>query len=157
MDISDPKDGTGSFGESAMKYVSLKLEGCKYRWLENFAVISNKILVVLVAIMIGVVILQLAGIALAFVIGWMVNSIVLGFVLTAIIFALALVAVYVRRETLFLPRISRMYSKMFFGEEIADIKKAREENALRRQMGQMELQAAVLAKVFDFLKRVMGR
>ena len=157
MDTSDPKDGIGSFGESAMNYVSLKVEGCKYRWLENFAVISNKILVVLVAIMLGVVILQLAGIALAFVIGWMVDSLVLGFVLTAIIFALVLVAVYVKRETLFLSRISGMYSKMFFGKEITDIKRAREENAIRKQMGQMELQSVVFAKVFDILKRMMDR
>ncbi len=143
MDTLHRKDEIGSFGESAKEYVTLKVNGYKYRAAENFAIISNKTLVVLVAIMLGVVILQFVGFAIAFMIGGMVGNIALGFVSTAIIFALVLAAVYARRETLFLARMRGMYSRMFFGKEIGDLKGAEAENALREQMKQVELQAHV--------------
>lgn len=141
MDIQDNKTEFGSLEQSVKDYVNLRVDEYKYKGVENFSIISNKTLVVLVAVMLGVVILQLAGFAVAFMIGEIVGSTAIGFGATALIFVVVLLVVYARRDSLFLDKMFRMYSRMFFGSEIADLKGARQENMYKIKMKEMELGA----------------
>ncbi len=141
MDIQDNKTEFGSLEQSVKDYVNLRVDEYKYKGVENFSIISNKTLVVLVAVMLGVVILQLAGFAVAFMIGEIVGSTAIGFGATALIFVVVLLVVYARRDSLFLDKMLRMYSRMFFGSEIADLKGARQENMYKIKMKEMELGA----------------
>lgn len=100
--------------QDVKEYVNLKVDGYKLKGVENFSIISNKVLVTLVATMLGAVILQLLGFALAFFLGELTGSTALGFGITAIMFAIALIIIYAKRETLFLNKMVRMYMKMFF-------------------------------------------
>ena len=61
MDKQDDKVKLGSLEQSVKDYVNLRVDEYKYKGVENFSILSNKTLVVLVAVMLGVVILQLAG------------------------------------------------------------------------------------------------
>ena len=133
------KEKLGSLEQSVKEYVNLRVDEYKYKGVENFSIISNKTLVVLVAVMLGAVILQLAGFAVAFMIGELVGSTAAGFGITALLFAIGLVVIYTRRDTLFLSKMMRMYSRMFFGADIADIKAAQQENSYKIKMKEMEL------------------
>ena len=95
-------------------YVNLRVDEYKLKGVENFSILSNKVLVILIATMLGAVILQLLGFAVAFMIGEITGSTALGFGFTAMVLAIALLIIYVKRETLFLNRMVRMYVKMFF-------------------------------------------
>ena len=85
------KEKLGSLEQSVKEYVNLRVDEYKYKGVENFSIISNKTLVVLVAVMLGAVILQLAGFAVAFMIGELVGSTAAGFGITALLFAIGLV------------------------------------------------------------------
>ena len=141
MDIKDDKVKLGSLEQSVKEYVNLRVDEYKYRGVENFSILSNKTLVVLVAVMLGAVILQLAGFAIAFMIGELVGSTAIGFGATALIFVVVLLVVYAKRDSLFLGKMFKMYSRMFFGSEIADVKAARQENSYKIKMKEMELSA----------------
>ena len=135
------KEKLGSLEQSVKEYVNLRVDEYKYKGVENFSIISNKTLVVLIAVMLGAVILQLAGFAIAFMIGELVGSTAAGFGITALLFAIGLVVIYIKRDTLFLSKMMRMYSRMFFGADIADIKAAQQENSYKIKMKEMELGA----------------
>ena len=141
MDRQDDKVKLGSLEQSVKDYVNLRVDEYKYKGVENFSILSNKTLVVLVAVMLGAVILQLAGFAIAFMIGEFVGSTAAGFAITALLFVVGLLIIYMKRDTLFLPKMMRLYSRMFFGSEIADIKAAQQENSYKIKMKEMELGA----------------
>lgn len=141
MDKQDDKVKLGSLEQSVKDYVNLRVDEYKYKGVENFSILSNKTLVVLVAVMLGVVILQLAGFAVAFMIGELVGSTAIGFGATALIFVVVLLVVYLKRDSLFLGKMFKLYSRMFFGSEIEDIKAASQENAYKIKMKEMELGA----------------
>lgn len=139
--MEEKKEKLDSLGQSVKEYVNLRVDEYKYKGVENFSILSNKTLVVLVAVMLGVVILQLAGFAVAFMIGELVGSTAIGFGATALIFVVVLLVVYLKRDSLFLGKMIKLYSRMFFGSEIEDIKAARQENAYKIKMKEMELGA----------------
>ena len=101
--------------DTAVEYLNIKIDEYKIKTVENLSLLTNKILVALVATMLGTVTLLLLGVALAFVIGAMTGSIAWGFIIVAILFAEALLMVYISRKTLFLSKMKQMYMKMFFG------------------------------------------
>ncbi len=112
----EPKDGRlDDIRQTVKDYVNLKTDEYKLKGVENFSIISNKLLVMLIATMLGAVILQLLGFTIAFTIGELTGSTAIGFCATALLFAIALAIIYLKRETLFLNRMVRMYAKMFFG------------------------------------------
>ena len=135
------KEKLGSLEQSVKEYVNLRVDEYKYKGVENFSIISNKTLVVLVAVMLGAVILQLAGFAIAFMIGEFIGSTAAGFGIVALLFVIGLLFIYMKRDTLFLQKMLRLYSRMFFGSEIADIKAAQQENSYKIKMKEMELGA----------------
>ena len=139
--MEEKKEKLDSLGQSVKEYVNLRVDEYKYKGVENFSIISNKTLVVLVAVMLGAVILQLAGFAIAFMIGEFIGSTAAGFGITALLFVIGLLVIYMKRDTLFLSKMMRLYSRMFFGSEIADIKAAQQENAYKIKMKEMELGA----------------
>lgn len=101
--------------QTVKDYVNLRTDEYKLKGVENFSIISNKLLVMLIATMLGAVILQLLGFTIAFTIGELTGSTAIGFCATALLFAIVLAIIYLKRETLFLNRMVRMYAKMFFG------------------------------------------
>ena len=139
--MEEQRDKLGSLEQSVKEYVNLRVDEYKYKGVENFSIISNKTLVVLVAVMLGAVILQLAGFAIGFMIGELVGSTAAGFGATALIFVVGLLIIYIKRDTLFLAKMMRMYSRMFFGSDVADIKAAQQENSYKIKMKEMELGA----------------
>lgn len=100
---------------TAREYLNIRLDEYRLKGVENFSIISNKVLVTLIATMLGAVILQLLGFALAFFIGDMLGSTAWGFVIMAILFGCALGVIWAKRNTMFLSRMIQMYMKMFFG------------------------------------------
>lgn len=105
----------GEIQETAKEYINLRLDEYKLKGVENFSLLSNRILVILVATMLGAVMLQLLGFAFAFLIGELIGSTALGFAIMSVIFGCILAIIYAKRETLFTNRMIRMYMKMFFG------------------------------------------
>ena len=102
--------------DAAMEYLNIKVDGYKYKTAENLSLLTNKILVALIATMLGTVILLLLGFALAFFIGQLLGNTAWGFIITALLFGEALLAVYICRKTLFMEKIMQMYLKMIFGK-----------------------------------------
>lgn len=103
--------------QTVKDYVNLRVDEYKLKGVENFSILSNKVLVILITTMLGAVILQLLGFAIAFMIGELTGSTAIGFGATALLFAIILAIVYAKRDTLFLNRMIRMYAKMFFGNK----------------------------------------
>ena len=101
--------------DTAVEYLNVKADEYKIKTVDNLSLLTNKILVALIATMLGTVILLLLGVALAFILGAMTGSIAWGFIIVAILFAEALLMVYISRKTLFMDKVKRMYLKMFFG------------------------------------------
>lgn len=107
----------GELSETAKEYINLRIDEFKLKGVENFSIISNKALIILIATMLGAVILQLLGFAFAFFIGDMVGSTALGFTIIALIFGAALWFIYAKRNSLFLNKMVQMYMKMFFNNK----------------------------------------
>ena len=95
-------------------YMSLKMTEYKLKGAESSAIVTNRLLVILVMTILGGIILQLLGFSVAFMAGELLGSIPLGFGATALVFAAVLGAVYANRKRLFLNRMVRMYVRMFF-------------------------------------------
>ncbi len=104
----------GKISRTAIEYMGLKVDCCKLKCIENLSIISNKLLVVLIATMFGAVVLQLLGFALAFLLAELTGSIALGFAIISATFAMFLAIVYAKRDTLFIKGLARMYKRMFF-------------------------------------------
>ena len=142
MDANENNSRLDDFSRTAREYVNLRLDEYRLKGVENFSIISNKALVMLVATMLGAVILQLLGFAFAFFIGDLLGSTALGFVIMALLFLCALCFIYAKRETLFIGKMIRMYMKMFFGDNsFEDLKEAQVETRHKIAIKEMELQA----------------
>ncbi|MBQ5827821.1 MAG: hypothetical protein IIW47_03380 [Bacteroidales bacterium] len=102
--------------DTAVEYLNTRVEGYKYKMVGNLSLLTNKIMVALIATMLGTVILLLSGFALAFIIGALLGSTAWGFIIVTLLFTEALVAIYLCRRTLFIKRITQMYLRMFFGD-----------------------------------------
>ena len=98
-------------------YINLKVNSCKERLIGNFSLISSRALAALAITMLGTVILQLSGIAAAFFIARLTGSFALGFFIVLLIFAAALIVVYIKRDTFFMDSMVKMYRKIFFVKE----------------------------------------
>ena len=140
MDKLDEKVELGSITETLKEYVDLKVDEYKCKGVENLSLLSNKALAVLVAIMLGAVILQFAGFSIAFIISAVTGSFAIGFGVVALAFAFMLMYVYANRDILFIGRMVKMYSKMFFGKEMEDMKPFQQENMYRIRMKELELE-----------------
>lgn len=97
-------------------YINLKLNSCKEKLAWDLSLVSSKALAALVMTMLGAVILQLGGIATAFLIAELTGSFALGFFIVFLIFATALVILYIKRDTLFFDSMIKMYRKIVFGK-----------------------------------------
>lgn len=115
MDELNPNSRISEISGTAKEYLNLRLDEYKLKGVENFSLISNKVLVTLIATMLGAVILQLLGFALAFFTGDLLGSTALGFVMVALVFGSVLAVIYAKRDSLFINRMIQMYMKMFFG------------------------------------------
>ena len=116
MERSNYSTLLGIVADTAVEYLNIKIDEYKIKTVENLSLLTNRILVALIATMLGTVILLLLGVALAFVLGAMTGNIAWGFIIVAILFAEALLMVYISRKTLFLNKMKQMYMKMFFGK-----------------------------------------
>ena len=114
MGEQDQNKSLGDIKQTVQDYVNLRIDEYKLKGIENMSILSAKTLVILIATMLGAVILQLLGFAAAFLIGEIVGSTAAGFGITAVLFAIVLYIVYIKRNTLFLNRMVRLYAKMFF-------------------------------------------
>lgn len=100
--------------DTAVEYLNIRVGEYKMKTVENLSILTNKILVALIATMLGTVILLLLGVALAFFLGAMLGNIAWGFIFVAFLFAQALFMVYICRKTLFTNKMKQMYLKMLF-------------------------------------------
>lgn len=100
--------------QTLKEYMTLKITEYKLKGAENSAIITSRMLVILVMILLSCIILQLLGFSVAFMAGELLGSIPLGFGATALIFAALLRTVYANRKRLFLNKMVRMYVRMFF-------------------------------------------
>ena len=98
-------------------YISLKINSCKEKLVWDLSLVSSKALAALTITMLGAVILQLGGIAVAFFIAELTGSFALGFFIVFVIFAAALLILYTRRNTVFISSMIKMYRKIVFGKE----------------------------------------
>ena len=141
MDKLDDKMELGSITQTLKEYADLRVDEYKCKGVENLSLLSNKALAALVAIMLGAVILQFAGFSIAFIISAVTGSFAVGFGAVALAFVLMLAYVYTKRDTLFIGKMVKMYSKMFFGREMEEIKPFQQENMCRLRMKEIELEA----------------
>jgi hypothetical protein len=70
--------------DSTKDYINLKIDEYKLKGVENFSILTNKMIYILLAIMLGGVILQLLGFALSFFVGSLFNSTAIGFLIVAV-------------------------------------------------------------------------
>ena len=98
-------------------YINLKVNSCKEKLVWDLSLVSNRALAALVITMLGAVILQIGGIAAAFFIGELLGSLALGFFIVFLTFAVALIILYIKRDTVFMESMIRMYRKIVFGKE----------------------------------------
>lgn len=98
-------------------YVNLKVNSCKEKLVCDLSLVSSKALAALVMTMIGAVMLQIGGIATAFFMAELTGSFALGFFIVFLIFATALVILYLNRNSVFMDSMLKMYSKIVFGAD----------------------------------------
>lgn len=127
--------------DSGKEYINLRIDEIKLKSVENLAKLSNKLIVLLLAIMLGGVILQLSGLALSYFIGQLVGNTALGFLLVAIFFLLVLLLLFIFRDKLFLNKLVKLFVGIFFDTEIqsVDVLK-REQEALRQKIVSKEME-----------------
>lgn len=130
-------DSDGGLISSLREYINMRMDRFTLKCVENVSVLSSKVIVVLIFVMLGVVILQLLGFALSYMLGTLLGSNALGFLAVAGIFIIALLVIFCMRKRLFKDSIVRMFAKMFFSgkdsgnsetvENIEDVRKAEED------------------------------
>jgi len=103
--------------QTTKEYINLRIDQYKLKGVENLSLLSNKALVVLVITVLCIVILQLLGFAASFFIGELLGNTALGFAAMSLIFVLAIVVIYTKRDSLFLNKMVRMYMKMLFSDD----------------------------------------
>lgn len=115
----DPENNTtpDDITASAKEYVNLKIDEYKLKGAEHLAVLSNKMIFLLIATMLGGVILQLMGLALAYFTGELIGDTALGFIIVALFFAIILFVLYTRRAKLFTDKLVILFVKIFFEKE----------------------------------------
>lgn len=105
---------------STKEYINLKIDQYKLKGAEHLSVLSNKLIFLLIATMLGGVILQLCGLALAYFAGQLIGNTALGFLAVAAVFALFLWILYRKRENLFTDKLVVLFIKIFFEKENPD-------------------------------------
>lgn len=100
--------------DSGKEYINLKIDEVKLKSVAHLAKLSNKLIVLLLAIMLGGVVLQLSGLALSYFIGQLVGSVALGFLIVAIFFLVILALLFIFRDRLFLNKLVRLFIGVFF-------------------------------------------
>lgn len=108
----DPDD-EGLFA-SLKEYVNMKLDSFTLKAVEDISIVSGKVILILIFTMLGVVILQLLGFALAYFIGEQLGSNALGFLIVGGVFVIALLVVFLMRKKLFTNSIVKLFINMFF-------------------------------------------
>lgn len=117
--MNEPEKNTplDEITSSTKEYINLKIDEYKLKGVEHLSVLSNKMIFLLIATMLGGVILQLTGLALAYFAGQLVGNTALGFIIVAVIFAGILYIVYTKRERLFTDKLVALFIKIFFEKE----------------------------------------
>lgn len=120
MDNTSYKDDADvtirGFRNEVKEYINLKVDEYKLRGVEGLATLTGKAIFFLLSTMIGGVVLQLAGLALALLVSQLVGNMALGFAIVALLFAVVLAMLFVARKRLFVNRLVRMYIGLFFKE-----------------------------------------
>lgn len=114
MNESGNKTQLDDISSSAKEYVNMKIDEFKLRGVENLSILSNKMIFLLIATMMGGVILQLTGLALSYFIGQLLGNTALGFLITAVLFIIILLIIYSRRNNLFTDKLVALFIKIFF-------------------------------------------
>lgn len=103
-----------NISDSGKEYVYMKIDQVKLKSIENISLLTNKMIFMLIASMLGGVILQILGFAASFFIGRLLGSYALGFVIVAAFFAVVLCIIYFFRNRLFTNVLIQTFIKMFF-------------------------------------------
>jgi len=98
------------------EYINLKVDEYKLRGVEGLATLTSKAIFLVLSTMIGGVVLQLAGLALALLVSQLVGNMALGFAIVALLFAVVLAVMFAARKRLFVNRLVKMYIGLFFKE-----------------------------------------
>lgn len=98
------------------EYINLKVDEYKLRGVEGLATLTSKAIFLVLSTMIGGVVLQLAGLALALLVSQLVGNMALGFAIVALLFAIVLAVLFAARKRLFVNRLVKMYIGLFFKE-----------------------------------------
>ncbi|MEF9930890.1 MAG: hypothetical protein RSC28_00110 [Bacteroidales bacterium] len=114
MDDFENKPPLDILSSSAKEYVNLKIDEYKLKGVEHLSVLSNKLIFILIATMLGGAILQLIGLAISYFIGQLVGNIALGFLIASVIFIIILLVIYLRRDKLFTNKLVSLFIKIFF-------------------------------------------
>ncbi len=117
--MNNPDDNTplDDITSSAKEYINLKIDEYKLKGAEHLSVLSNKLIFLLIATMLGGVILQLTGLALAYFAAQLVGNTALGFIIVAVIFIIILSIIYLKREKLFTDKLVALFIKIFFEKD----------------------------------------
>lgn len=102
---------------STKEYINLKIDEYKLKGAEHLSILSNKLIFLLITTMLGGVILQLAGLAMAYFAAQLIGNTALGFLAVALLFAAVLYMLYRKREHLFTDKLVVLFIKIFFEKE----------------------------------------
>ena len=116
-DINSKKNPLGDLFESLKRYVDLRVDEIKLILAENSARIFSKIVYITLSFILVGIILAILALALSNWLGAMVGSVAGGYMITACIFLILLLIVYLFRNKFFLNSNLRMFLKIFFNDE----------------------------------------
>ena len=111
------KDSVEEFKDSAKEYVNLKIDEYKLRGVESLSTLLNKLIFIITATILAGIVIQLFALALGWWIGSMVGSVAVGMLIDAGIFALVFLLLYLRRDTLFINPMVKLFINVFFSND----------------------------------------
>lgn len=111
------KDSVNEFKDSAKEYVNLKIDEYKLRGVESLSTLLNKLIFILTATILASIIIQFLALALGWWIGSMIGSIAIGMLIDAVIFAIVFILLYLRRDTLLINPMVKLFINVFFSND----------------------------------------
>ncbi len=114
-DFSRPAD---ELRREASEYAELKIDELKLRTTKGLAVTLNHVLLAVLFLSIVNIVLMCFAFGLVLLLGEIVGSFTIGAFITGGIFILLIGILYLFRKKLFLSSLIRMFTQLFFDEEV---------------------------------------
>lgn len=108
------KNAADEMISSVKEYVALKIDELKLKGVEGLSLLCSKMIFIFLAAMTIVIVLQLLGLSLGFLIGEYLGSNALGFLAVGAFFIIVFIILYLFKNKIFVNNFVKFFIQIFF-------------------------------------------